>query len=144
MFSKVLYLHISETNIPTVLVLPGQFRLLVFRPGIPDSIKLSRLLDLSPKNLYSHNFFISSGKTYTNKWFFHCLNLSFRVIHSLNSINNITSLSSTKMLFCIWKDVHSIRLLTETFFRTVFFSENIKIESKSRFLKYYIRVYRRQ
>ena len=32
---------------------------------------------------------------------------------------------------------------SETFFRTVFF-ENIKIESNSRFLKYYIRVYQRE
>ena len=89
--------------------------------------------------------------------FSHYLTLSFIVIHTASAIKN-NSFELNKILHL--KKINSnVRMLfrktyfrfdyklretcSETFFRTVFF-ENIKIESNSRFLKYYIRVIQRQ
>ena len=89
--------------------------------------------------------------------FFHYLTLSLIVIHTLNSIKKHNSFELNKNVILKTSDAN-IRVLSretyirfdykqretcsETFFRTVCF-ENNKIESNSRFMKYYTRVYQR-
>ena len=88
---------------------------------------------------------------------FYHLTLTFIVIHTLNAIKTTNSFElykniSFKTFYLnvrapfrdtyIRFDDKQWETCSETFFRTVFF-ENIKIESNSRFVKYYIRVYQR-
>ena len=118
------------------------------------SIKLSRFIDSSPKNIsiYIHIIFYQQCKM-----FFHCLTLSFIVIHSYKKPNsfelnkNVILKTFISTFECYLERhrfgsvINSAKLLqklsSDQFF---FFPENNKMQSNSRFLKYYIRVYQRQ
>ena len=150
----------DKKSIPTVPVFPGQCRVLVCCPGIPDWIDLSRFLDFSPKFFpYSHNFSSAVQKiTQINVFslfdsiiysssYFECykkhntnsFQLNKNAILKTFNLNVWVLFQETYIRF----DIINSEILVQKLSSGQFFFENIKIESNSRFLKYYIRVYQR-
>ena len=118
--------------------------------GVPDWISLSWFLDFLPKNFSYSQLFISSAKAYSNEYIFI---IWLYTLIALSAFKN-NSFELNKVFIFGTLDSNVWVLFRETYIQfdlstgelvqkpsEQFFGKNSKVESNSRFLKYYIRVY---